>query len=312
MKSIFRKTFVVSLCTFVAFSFASAQNRIATPHEDLVKTQSSKKFLKRKVAIGRFSNETQYGKGLFYDRDNDPMAKQAYDILSGKLAASDKFILLERGDMDKIKEEMNLNEGAKSIGADYLIIGSITEFGRKTTGSEGVFTSQKNQVVEAGVSIRIVDIANGHVIYSQEGKGKAETTTKTTLGFGGKAGYDATLSDKAIASAIDQLVENIINSCTDKPWRSYIINADEDGIIISGGTSQGITTGDCFAVMKKGKRVKNPQTGLFIELPGKSVASIEVIETGGDTPDTEYSIVKVISGDFDKGNLEDYYIQQIK
>ena len=25
--------------------------------------------IKRKVAIGRFSNETQYAKGLFYDRD---------------------------------------------------------------------------------------------------------------------------------------------------------------------------------------------------------------------------------------------------
>ena len=31
--------------------------------------------LKWKVAVGRFSNETQYGKGIFYERDNDPMAK---------------------------------------------------------------------------------------------------------------------------------------------------------------------------------------------------------------------------------------------
>ena len=54
------------------------------------------KTIKRKVAIGRFSNETQYGKGLFYDKENDPMRKQAMDILSSKLAASGKFILLER------------------------------------------------------------------------------------------------------------------------------------------------------------------------------------------------------------------------
>ena len=36
--------------------------------------------LKWKVAIGRFSNETQYGKGIFYDRENDPIAKQAQAI----------------------------------------------------------------------------------------------------------------------------------------------------------------------------------------------------------------------------------------
>ena len=37
------------------------------------------KTIKRKVAIGRFSNETQYAKGLFYDKENDPMRKQALD-----------------------------------------------------------------------------------------------------------------------------------------------------------------------------------------------------------------------------------------
>lgn len=62
------------------------------------------KTLKRKVAIGRFTNETQYGKGIFYDRENDPMRKQAMDILSSKLAASGKFILLERDDLDVIVE----------------------------------------------------------------------------------------------------------------------------------------------------------------------------------------------------------------
>ena len=61
--------------------------------------------IKRKVAIGRFSNETQYAKGMFYDRENDPMRKQALDILSSKLAASGKFILLEREDLDILVQE---------------------------------------------------------------------------------------------------------------------------------------------------------------------------------------------------------------
>ena len=65
----------------------------------------SNKTIKRKVAIGRFSNETQYAKGLFYDKENDPMRKQALDILSSKLAASGKFILLEREDLDILVAE---------------------------------------------------------------------------------------------------------------------------------------------------------------------------------------------------------------
>ena len=41
--------------------------------------------LKRKVAIGRFSNETRYGQSFFVDEQNDRIGKQAMDILSTKL-----------------------------------------------------------------------------------------------------------------------------------------------------------------------------------------------------------------------------------
>lgn len=88
--------------------------------------------IKRKVAIGRFSNETQYAKGMFYDRENDPMRKQALDILSSKLASSGKFILLEREDLDLLVIEAGTE--MNKIGADYIILGTVTEFGRKTDG----------------------------------------------------------------------------------------------------------------------------------------------------------------------------------
>lgn len=300
--------------SLVCLGVSQAQNTptrtIADEQITISSPTSSTRSLKWKVAIGRFSNETQYGKGIFYDRDNDPMAKQAYDILSTKLSASGKFILLERGDMDVIEKELASGDVASNrIGADYVVLGSITEFGRKTTGREGLFTSQKTQTVEAGVSIRIVDVSTGLVIYSEEGKGSAEVSTKTTLGLGGKAEYDATLSDKAISGAIDQLVENIINKCTDKPWRTYLINADEDGTIIAGGSSQGLRVGDTLVVMSRGKKVKNPQTGATIELPGKAVATIRIEMLSGDTLETEIAFVSLVSGTFDSAKLDQYYVQ---
>lgn len=56
-------------------------------------SQPVEKTIKRKVAIGRFSNETQYAKGLFYDKDNDPMRKQAstFFLPSSPPAASSSF-----------------------------------------------------------------------------------------------------------------------------------------------------------------------------------------------------------------------------
>lgn len=103
--------------------------------------QGEQRTIKRKVAIGRFSNETQYAKGLFYDKDNDPMRKQALDILSSKLASSGKFILLEREDLDLLVAEAG--EDMKKIGADYIILGSITEFGRKNEGQQRCSPQQR-------------------------------------------------------------------------------------------------------------------------------------------------------------------------
>ena len=271
-------------------------------------SQTSDKTLKRKVAIGRFSNETQYAKGIFYDRENDPMRKQALDILSAKLAASGKFILLERDGLEELIAEAG--EGMQKIGADYIILGSITKFGRKVEGDQRILSQTKTQTVEAGVSIRLVDVSSGLIIYSDEASGYAETTAKTTLGIGGKAGFDATLSDKAISAALSQLVENIINKCMDKPWRGYVLTVEDGSYVISGGKTQGITEGTTFALMKKGKMVTNPQTGIKIEMPGTKMGSLKVVTTMGDTPETEISFCTYEGKDIDVNNLMDYYIME--
>lgn len=267
---------------------------------------AQEKSIKRKVAIGRFSNETQYAKGFFYDKENDPMRKQALDILSTKLAASEKFILLERDDLDILVKEAGSD--MSKIGADYIILGSITEFGRKTEGHKKAFSRSKTQTVEAGVSIRLVEVATSLVIYSDEAKGFAEVTNKKVMGFGGAANYDATLSDKAISAAISQLIENIINKCMDKPWRSYILSAEEGSYIISGGQAQGLAVGDVFNVYVKGKVVKNPQTGISIELPGQKVGTVKVLSSHGDMPETEFSICSYDGTAIDVAKLANYYV----
>lgn len=291
----------------------SAQRKVVDIEQEKSASTETGKILKRKVAIGRFSNETKYAKGLFYDKENDPMGKQALDILSTRLAASGKFLLLERNDMDQLAKEMKENNSTlQKVGADYLIIGSITEYGRKNVGDVKLFSSAKTQIVEAAVSIRLVDVSTGLIIYSDEAKGTSELKTKTTLGFGGRADFDATLSDKAISAAISKLVENIINKCTDKPWKAYFLSSDADATIISGGPSQGIEVGDVFTVKMRGKTVKNPQTGINIELPGKTIGQVEVVTTGGDIPEAEYSIVTFKEGSIDAKNIQNYYIEEIK
>ena len=308
------KKFCLLIALLMSIQLASAQRKTVIVETSTNQVQDDGMVLKRKVAIGRFSNETQYAKGIFYDKENDPMGKQALDILSTKLASSGKFILLERSDLSTLLEECQKNGGGSAtIGADYMIIGSITEFGRKNTGKNGVFSSQKTQTVDAAVAIRLVDVSSGLIIYSDEAKGSAELTTKTTMGVGGSASFDATLSDKAISQAIGQLVENIINKCTNSPWKTYFISSDADGTLIAGGASQGIKEGMKFAIKTKGKKVKNPQTGIMINLPGKQIGTATILSTGGDTPETEYSFVSVDTSEpINESTMNNYIIEQMK
>ncbi len=278
---------------------------------------SHKTGLKRKVAIARFSNETKYGQSFFLDEKNDRIGKQAVDILSSKLLETDKFILLERADLDKIIKELKMdNYSPLKNMADYLIIGSVTEFGRKDTGEVGIFSRTKKQTAFAKVNVRLVDIYTGQIIYSEEGEGEAFSEAGTVLGVGAQAGYDSTINDKALEAAITNLSSNIIENLLDKPWRSFILANEDNKLIISGGKSQNIESGEIFDVVQNGKKIKNPQTNMFIILPGKKIARIKAISSAGDSPVNEVTFCEVIEGDLSdyitKGDFTNLHIREIE
>lgn len=278
---------------------ATAPKQVVSP--TLATEKGPYKGLKRKVAIARFTNESKYGQSFFLDDNDDRIGKQAVDILSNKLMETDKFILLERADLDKIQKELGIGDAAplKNM-ADYLIVGSISEFGRKETGDVGIFSRTKKQTAFAKVHIRLVDVYSGEIIYSEEGYGEAYSEAGTVLGIGGRVGYDSTINDKAIDAAITNVASNIIERLMDKPWRSYILGVEDGVYIMGGGSEQGINVGDLFEVIEEGRKVKNPQTNTMITLPGKKVATLRVTQTVGTTPADEVSLCELVSGNLSR------------
>lgn len=95
-----------------------------------------------------------------------------------------------------------------------------------------------------------------------------------------------------------------------RPWKSYFLAYDQDGIIIPGGASQGLLVGDKLDVYSKGKKIKNPQTGMLIELPGKKVGEITIDFLGGDIPENEFSLVSFVTGNIDSSALNNYIIKE--
>jgi len=269
---------------------------------------------KRKVAIGRFSNETSYGRSLLNDAELDRIGKQASDMLASRLVLSGQFLVLERPDVTKVEREQSLTGGAL-VGADSLVIGSVTEFGRSVGGKTGFLSSTKEQIARAKVDVRLVDARTGHAYFSANGTGEARSEAGEIAGFGSRAEYDATLNDRAIAAAISDLIDRLVSKLADRPWRTDILEVQGGAggqVFIGAGKSQGLKPGDELAVMLTGQTVKSAQSGFDVTLPATQVATLRVLSTFGDSETSEGSVCQVTSGVVDRAALTALFVAERK
>ncbi len=280
---------------------ADAQRQAALPQT---------KTLKRKVAIGRFTNETRYGKTFQVDANNDPLGKQVSDMLATRLVASQKFLVFERPDLDKVKAEQSITHESGLVGVDALVIGSITEFGRSTTGKSGFLSGTKVQNAHAKVEIRLVDVKTGYVFFTASGTGDASTESGEIAGFGSKADYDATLNDRAIGAAISDVQNSLIAKLEERPWRSDILKVEGRQLYLSGGARQGIQVGDVLNVLKAGEKVKSSQSGFDITLPAQTVGQVRIVSRFGDNETDEGSIADILSGDITDAQKRGLYLSE--
>jgi curli biogenesis system outer membrane secretion channel CsgG len=279
--------------------------------QDGVRTPAAKTY-KRKVAIGRFTNETIYGKGLLRDADLDPLGKQASDILAADLVRSQRFLVFERPDISKLLREQEISGSGSLVGVDALILGSVSEFGRTTEGTTGFLSSTKLQKVKAKVNIRLVDPKTGLAFFSTTGAGEATSESGAIAGFGSKAEFDATLNDQAIRAAIADLMDSMINHLEERAWRTSVLSIEGDKILIGGGALQGLQIGDQLAVVQQGKPVLNRQTGLLMDLPGKEIARLQLLSFFGKSETDQGSVCKVVSGSLAGVSLDSVWVSEIQ
>lgn len=269
--------------------------------------------LKRKIGIARFSNETRYGRTFLRDSDLDPLGKQASDMLANRLVASGKFLVFERPDIEKIEREQEFLKSQNLIGIDTIILGSLTEFGRFTSGKTGFLSSTKRQIARAKVEMRLVDARTGHVFFSAAGSGEANTEAGEIAGFGGKADYDATLNDKAIGAAVSDVLNELISKLEERPWWTDVLKIENGRrVFISGGKHQGIKVGDTFAVMREGEKVTSKQTGFEIALPSTKIAEIKVVSLFGDNEANEGAVAELISGSLPQDETDGLFAAEMK
>jgi curli biogenesis system outer membrane secretion channel CsgG len=211
----------VALALMVLTGCAQEASRILP----IQKVESSTKAFagaRTPVAIGKFDNRSSFMRGVFSD-GVDRLGGQAQTILVTHLQQTQRFSVLDRANMNEIKEEAALKKQVQSIkGADFVVTGDVTEFGRKEVGDKqlfGILGRGKTQTAYAKVNLNIVNTLTSEVVYSSQGGGEYSLSEREIIGFGGTAGYDSTLNGKVLELAIRDAVNNLVAGMDAGAWR---------------------------------------------------------------------------------------------
>ena len=173
------------------------------------------------VAVGKFENRSTFMRGIFTD-GIDRLGGQAKSTLIAHLQQSQRFNVLDRDNLEEGKQEAGFQAKKQSIrGAEYLVTGDISEFGRKDVGDHqlfGLLGRGKTQIAYAKITLNIVNSLTSEVVYSARGAGEVELSNREIVGFGGTAGYDATLNGKVLDLAMREAVNNLVSGLDGGRW----------------------------------------------------------------------------------------------
>ena len=177
---------------------------------------------KNSISVGKFDNRSTFLRGLFSD-GVDRLGSQAKTILVTHLQQSNRFVVLDRENMTEIQQEAKLrNKDQKLQGAQFVLTGDVTEFGRKETGDQqlfGILGRGKTQVAYSKISINVVNVLTSEVIFSVQGAGEYALSNREIIGFGGTASYDSTLNGKVLDLAIREAVNRLVEGIERGAWK---------------------------------------------------------------------------------------------
>ena len=177
---------------------------------------------KSSLVVGKFDNRTTFLRGLFSD-GVDRLGAQSKTILISHLQQSNRFTVLDRSNMDEIKEEARLRGETQSLkGAQFVVTGDVTDFGRKETGDQqlfGILGRGKKQIAYSKVTLNAVNALSSEVIYSVQGAGEYALSNREIIGFGGTSGYDSTLNGKVLDLAVREAVNRLVEGMEKGAWK---------------------------------------------------------------------------------------------
>lgn len=216
------KAVLVGLVTIITLTGCATESHRALEVQKVASAGTSYSGPRSTLAVGKFDNRSSYMRGLFSD-GVDRLGGQAKSILIAHLNQTGRFNVLDRSNMEELAHEASLKKQSQTLkGADFIVTGDVAEFGRKEVGDAqlfGILGRGKKQIAYTKVVLNVVNVQTSDIVYSVQGAGEYELSSREVIGFGGTQGYDSTLNGKVLDLAMREAVDRLVESVEQGKWK---------------------------------------------------------------------------------------------
>ncbi|MCB9523590.1 MAG: hypothetical protein H6702_09420 [Myxococcales bacterium] len=299
-----------------AKAMAAAEDRAAASTADRIATAYAGPKLR--VAVGRFT-VLEAAQALFEEfgwADLGPLMGE--QVLTG-LVQTNRVAVLERAQLDKVVANLNTEtqgdmaqyfdqettaETGKLLGAQAVLVGSITDFQPNVSGADATIampllanlTWHKEKAVVA-VEMRLVEQQTGRIIVAASGRGEM-TTNEAGADISykdlkvGTSTFGNTPIGEATRMAAREALEGLVGQLQKTPWEGDIASVDASGkVYIQAGADLSLKKGDVFEALRRGEPITDPDGNVL----GYQEERLGTVEIQAVLP--KLSVAAVIEGE---------------
>jgi len=275
---------------------------------------------KPRVAILEFKNKSIGGHHYWWD---DKVGAAAQDMLLTELVKSGKYAVIEREQINAIMEEKGLALSGdidpstamkigKLLGVQYLITGSVTEFGSTVKEAEGgwgwSFGAKKTDFVSA-LDARMFSVNTGEILWADTANEKESSFNLKIFGSGGGTQEDERMFDKVLRPVVKKLADSMLKadlgggaaaaSAPKQAAQGKVAQAAGGKVFLNIGSAHGVKEGDVFTVYRLGQAIKDPDTGEVLGAEETRIGQVKITLVKGE----KLSEAAVVSGEPQVGDV---------
>lgn len=262
---------------------------------------------KPRIAVLAFENNTTF---TFL---GDRLGLAAADELTTQLVKSGEFSVVERRQIEAVLAEQRAGMSGvidpataakvgKILGAQVVVVGSITKFSMDTkSGGFGVVSASYTEA-ESSVDARLVNTTTSEILAVAEGTGSKRFGGAAYKDINLERNFDAGVTQEALRPAIEKVVEAIreqksaLAALAATAVFGQVVGARGDDYYVDRGENTGVQVGQRFDVVRVVDTITDASGNVLDEVTEK-VGVIEVTRVL-----TQSAICKLVEGEAKEGD----------